>query len=64
MRVIGTQWVRYGQSREELVEPCGRFLDQSVTEQVLYLRGERPEQPAEKVADVLPEMRKLERVRA
>ena len=53
-----------GQSRQELLELCGRFLDQGVTEQVLYLRGEQPENLAEKVADVLPEMRRLERVRA
>jgi hypothetical protein len=53
-----------GQSREELLELCGRFLDQSVTEQVLYPRGEQPEKLAEKVADDLPEMRELERVRA
>jgi len=35
-----------------------------VTEQVLYLRGGQPEKLAEKVAEVLPELRKLERVRA
>jgi len=35
-----------------------------VTEQVLYLRGEQPAKLAEKVADVLPELRRLERVRA
>ena len=32
-----------------------------MTEQVLYLRGEQPEKLAEKVADVLPELRRLDR---
>jgi len=53
-----------GESRQELLDQCGGFLEKGVTEQVLYLRGEQPEKLAEKVADVLPELRRLEHVRA
>src|SRR5690348_186450 len=53
-----------GESRQEVVDLCGGFLEKGVTEQVLYLRGEQPEKLAEKVADVLPELRRLEHVRA
>jgi len=53
-----------GESRQEVLDLCGGFLEKGVTEQVLYLRGEQPEKLAEKVADVLPELRNLERVRA
>ena len=53
-----------GESRQEVVDLCGGFLEKGVTEQVLYLRGEQPEKLAEKVAEVLPELRRLEHVRA
>ena len=53
-----------GQSKQELLDLSGQYLQQGVTEQVLYLRGEHPERLAEKVAAVLPELRKLEKVRA
>jgi len=53
-----------GESRQEVLDLCGGFLEKGVTEQVLYLRGEQPEKLAEKVADVLPELRRLEHVRA
>jgi hypothetical protein len=34
-----------------------------VTEQVIYLRGESPVALAEKIAEALPDLRKLERAR-
>lgn len=49
-----------GASRQELVELAASFLELRVTEQVVYLRGARPAPIAEKVAEVLPELRKLE----
>ena len=51
-----------GQSRDELLGLSGRFLEQGVTEHIVYLRGEQPERLAEKVAELLPELRRLERV--
>jgi len=53
-----------GESRQEVLDLCGGFLEKGVTEQVLYLRGDQPEKLAEKVAEVLPELRRLEHVRA
>ena len=51
-----------GEDREELLELCGRFLAMGVTEQVIYLRGSEPVALAGKVAEVLPDLRKLDRV--
>jgi F420-dependent oxidoreductase-like protein len=52
-----------GSSRQELLDLSGRYLEQGVTEQVMYLRGEEPERLAAKVAELLPDLRRLERVR-
>ncbi|HZQ48817.1 MAG TPA: TIGR03560 family F420-dependent LLM class oxidoreductase [Candidatus Dormibacteraeota bacterium] len=48
-----------GTSREELVQQCGDFLEQGITEQVIYLRGDEPERLAAKIAEALPDLRKL-----
>jgi len=53
-----------GRDRQELLDVCGRYLAQGVTEQVIYLRGEQPEALAAKIAEMLPELRKLDRSRA
>ena len=53
-----------GNSRDELLSLSGRYLEQGVTEQVLYLRGEQPERLGEKVAELLPELRRLQPARA
>jgi alkanesulfonate monooxygenase SsuD/methylene tetrahydromethanopterin reductase-like flavin-dependent oxidoreductase (luciferase family) len=48
-----------GASRQQLLEQCGAYLEQGVTEQVIYLRGGDPARLAEKIADALPDLRKL-----
>src|SRR5579872_2138118 len=48
-----------GESRQELVELSAGLLEQRVTEQVIYLRGENPASLAEKIAEALPDLRKL-----
>ena len=53
-----------GKNRAELVEMCGRYLEKGVTEQVVYLRGEQPVRLAESIAEALPELRQLDRVRS
>jgi F420-dependent oxidoreductase-like protein len=50
-----------GIDRGQLLELCGRYLELGVTEQVIYLRGAQPVARAEKIAEALPELRKLER---
>jgi len=49
-----------GKDRRELIELSGRHLELGVTEQVIYLRGD-PVALASRIAEVLPELRKLER---
>jgi F420-dependent oxidoreductase-like protein len=48
-----------GKDRSELLELSARLLELGVTEQVLYLRGQDPVALAEKIAESLPELRKL-----
>jgi F420-dependent oxidoreductase-like protein len=48
--------------RAELVDLCGKYLELGITEQVVYLRGSTPDRLAEKMAEVLPDLRKLDRV--
>jgi F420-dependent oxidoreductase-like protein len=50
-----------GIDRGRLLELCGRYLELGVTEQVIYLRGTEPVALADKIAEALPELRKLER---
>ena len=60
-RSIQLDWS--GEDRHELVELCGQYLELGVTEQVVYLRGgPPPEALAGKVAEALPDLRKLEMV--
>ena len=49
-----------GSSREQLVDLSGKFLELGVTEQVVYVRGERPAWQAQRLAEVLPELRRLQ----
>lgn len=49
-----------GNDRGELLELSGKLLELGITEQVLYLRGAQPEALAEKIAEALPDLRRLE----
>jgi len=50
-----------GVDRGQLLDLCAQYLELGVTEQVIYLRGAQPVALAEKIADALPDLRKLER---
>lgn len=50
-----------GQAVGQLLELSGSYLELGVTEQVIYLRGSDPSALAGKIAEALPELRKLER---
>jgi F420-dependent oxidoreductase-like protein len=50
-----------GVDRGQLLDLCGQYLELGVTEQVIYLRGEQPVALAEKIANALPDLRKLGR---
>ncbi|HEV2141685.1 MAG TPA: TIGR03560 family F420-dependent LLM class oxidoreductase [Candidatus Dormibacteraeota bacterium] len=51
-----------GKDRGELVDLSGKYLELGITEQVIYLRGEHPVRLAERVAEALPELRRLQPV--
>ncbi len=51
-----------GESRSELLELSAGYAELGVTEQVVYLRGDQPEALAAKIAEALPELRRLQRV--
>ncbi|HEX9098765.1 MAG TPA: TIGR03560 family F420-dependent LLM class oxidoreductase [Candidatus Dormibacteraeota bacterium] len=51
-----------GADRSRLLELCGRLFELGVTEQVIYLRGQEPVALAGKVAEALPDLRKVDRV--
>jgi len=50
-----------GEDRNQLLELSAQYLELGVTEQVIYLRGEHPVALAEKIAETLPDLRKLGR---
>ncbi|TMD96355.1 MAG: TIGR03560 family F420-dependent LLM class oxidoreductase [Chloroflexi bacterium] len=59
--------LQFGWESEEpgdLIELSGKYYELGVTEQVIYLRGDRPERAAEKIAELLPELRRMEAVRS
>jgi len=51
-----------GQDRNEVLEQSAQFYELGVTEQIIYMRGDHPDRTAGKVAEMLPELRRLERV--
>ncbi len=51
-----------GKDRNELIELSGKLFELGVTEQVVYLRGDDPVGLAAKIAETLPELRRLEGV--
>src|SRR3989454_5619137 len=53
-----------GEDRGRLIDLCGRLLELGVTEQVIYLRGAQPIALAGKIAEALPDLRKLDRASA
>ena len=52
-----------GVDRQALLDESARYLELGFTEQVLYLRGPDPTTLAGKIADLLPELRQLDRAR-
>ena len=50
-----------GKDRSTLLEESARYLELGFTEQVIYVRGGKPGDLAGKIADLLPELRALQR---
>lgn len=59
-RSIQLRWD--GSDAPKLVEQCARYHALGITEQIIYLDGDPPEAVAAKLADVLLDLRRLERV--
>lgn len=57
-RSIQLRWD--GRDVPKLVEQCAQYRRLGITEQVIYLDGERPEAVAAKLADALPDLRRLD----
>ena len=51
-----------GKDRNELIDLSGVLLELGITEQVVYVRGGSPVLVAEKIAETLPDLRRLDRV--
>jgi len=51
-----------GESTDEVVEKCGAMGEIGFTEQVVYLFGPHPARSAEKLAQLLPELRRAQRI--
>jgi F420-dependent oxidoreductase-like protein len=49
-----------GRDRSELLNLSASYLEQGITEQVIYVRGGEPVARADKIAEALPELRQLE----
>ncbi len=58
------QFLWDGKDKSEVIEASGQYFELGITEQVVYMRGEHPERSAEKLAEMLPELRSAERARA
>jgi F420-dependent oxidoreductase-like protein len=52
-----------GTDRSSLLDESARYLELGFTEQVIYLRGSDPSTTAGKVADLLPDLRSLQKTR-
>jgi F420-dependent oxidoreductase-like protein len=56
-RSIQLRWD--GSDAPRLVEQCAQYRELGVTEQIIYLDGEHPAAVAAKLADVLPDLRRI-----
>ena len=57
------QFLWDGKDKGEVTEQSARFFELGITEQIVYMRGEHPERSAAKIAEMLPELRSVEKVR-
>jgi len=51
-----------GKNRDEVLEQSGKYLEMGITEQVVYMRGDNPDRSAARLAEMLPELRRLQPV--
>ena len=59
-RSIQLRWD--GSDAPKLVEQCAQYRELGITEQVIYLAGEHPAAVAAKLAEVLPDLRRIDSV--
>jgi F420-dependent oxidoreductase-like protein len=57
------QFMWDGKDKGEIVEQSGQYFELGITEQIVYMRGDHPDKTAAKLAEMLPELRSVEKVR-
>src|SRR6266513_4449415 len=57
------QFLWDGKDKGEVTAESARYFELGITEQIVYMRGEHPERSAAKIAEILPELRSVEKVR-
>jgi len=56
------QFLWDGKDKSEISEASAKYFELGVTEQLVYMRGDHPERSAAKLAEMLPELRSVEKV--
>jgi hypothetical protein len=56
------QFLWDGKDKGEISEASAKYFELGVTEQLVYMRGDHPERSAAKLAEMLPELRSVEKV--
>jgi F420-dependent oxidoreductase-like protein len=58
------QFLWDGKDKGEVTEQSARYFELGITEQIVYMRGDHPERSAARLAEMLPELRSVEKVRS
>jgi len=58
------QFLWDGKDKGEVTEASGRYFELGITEQIVYMSGEHPDRSAARLAEMLPDLRSVERVRS
>jgi F420-dependent oxidoreductase-like protein len=56
------QFMWDGKDKGEIAEQSGQYFELGITEQIVYMRGDHPDRTAAKLAEMLPELRSVEKV--
>jgi len=58
------QFLWDGKDKGEVTEASGKYFELGITEQIVYMSGEHPDRSAARLAEMLPDLRSVERVRS
>jgi hypothetical protein len=57
------QFLWDGKDKGEITEQSAKYFELGITEQIVYMRGDHPDKTAAKLAEMLPDLRSVEKVR-